>query len=732
MAAVLLLVLGQAGEPRPVLAAQKEQATRNAPDAKKAVPSSKKAAAPSKKRSTAKPAVSKKAASVKNLAAKGKRTSTAKAASAAARVATVAALAAPATPLAQALLSADKGDWQWARRVGDNVGSPLLRSYFRWRELLESDNQLPFAAYDEFLRQGGDWPSLGTIQTRAEASIDESVAYEQRLAFFERRPPRTRQGRVRYAEALLAVDRRAEAIGLLRQSWIEDNYSGSEEDYFLERYGHILTAADHAVRLDRLLWDDRIDEARRMLGRVGAKERLLALARLKLQLSDATVEAAVDAVPPELQRDPGLLFDRLRWRRQKANDVGAAEILLNQPADLRRPEKWWDEHEKVIRELIDDRDFELAYRIAAAHQQQKGAELAEAEWLSGWLALRFLNQPAQARRHFERMWPVVTTPISRGRAAYWAGRAAAQSGDRKAAQAWYAHAASYPTSFYGQLAALEIGVDIADRLGPSSPAPSAARNALKRRVPAQLASFFCAQGQPRYAQPFFRHLGYEAADASELRAVIELAQACDRADLVLAAARAAASNGKHLTREAYPVPSVRTLREAMSDLPEPALRLAVARQESLFDPSAASRAGALGLMQLMPATAEAVARDLGLPYSRTRLTRDPEYNARLGSRYLQRQLARYDDEPALALAAYNAGPGRVARWLDAHGDPRLDRDPYRMIDWIELIPFSETRNYVQRVLEGRGMYRALLAGSGTSAGAATADNRSVRSEEPAS
>lgn len=634
---------------------------------------------------------------------------------------------------AQALAAADKGDWRWAQRQAERDGAPLLGRYLRWRELLEGEPRPSFAAFHEFLAGGSDWPSLGTIQLRAEAAVDDDVSFAQRLAFFERLPPRTRQGRIRYAQALIAAGREAEAVRLLRQSWVEDNYSSSEESYFLDNYGSILRSADHAARLERLLWDERIDEARRMLGRVGSRERELALARLKLQLSDATVDAAIDAVPADLQRDPGLMFDRLRWRRQKGNYAGAAEILLKQPADLGQPQKWWREHERVIREAIDQRDFRLAYELASAHSQQQGAELAEAEWLSGWLALRFLDQPAAARRHFERMWPAVSTPISRGRAAYWAGRAAAQGGDLNAARAWYARAAAYPTAFYGQLAAIEIGVDVADRLDPVVRAPTAAREALQRRLPAQIAALFCARGQADHAQPFFRHMGYEARDDHELRAVIDLAHGCDRADLVLTVARAAASNGRHLIRDAYPVPRVRMLREVAGGLPEPALRLAVARQESLFNPGARSGAGALGLMQLMPPTAEAMAKEAGVPFSRTRLVTDPEYNARLGSTYLQRQLRRWDDEPALALAAYNAGPSRVVRWLAEHGDPRADRDPYRLIDWIELIPFSETRNYVQRVLEGRGMYRALLAGPKPKPGAATADSSSpVPSRKPQS
>ena len=386
------------------------------------------------------------------------------------------------------------------------------------------------------------------------------------------------------------------------------------------------------------------------------------------------------------------------------------EILLNPPETLRRPEKWWVEQQAAIRDAIDSGSYELAYRLAARSRQTAGSGFAEAEWLAGWLSLRRAGKPEAARRHFERLWPAVVTPISRARAGYWAGRAAAAMGDEQAAADWYRRAAAHPNAFYGQQAAEELGLALTGRIGPTVKATPAARAALKRRTPAALAAFFCGLGRPGPAQPFFRHLGYEAAaDPAELSAVVDLARRCGRADLVLAVTRAAASNGAYLVHDAFPLPRTRAFREEREAGPEAALVLAVARQESLFDPAARSPAGAMGLMQLMPGTAQSTARQLGVPFAKGRLTSDPDYNVRLGAFYLNGQLARYDGEPALALAAYNAGPGRVTRWLEVNGDPR-GGGRHRLLDWIEQIPFAETRNYVQRVLEGRGMYRVLLAG----------------------
>jgi soluble lytic murein transglycosylase len=635
--------------------------------------------------------------------------------------------------LEQVLLSADKGDWQWALHLARPLGLPQLRAYLSWRELLESRDKPPFAAYRDFLRQGTDWPSLGVLRARAEEAIDEGVPVDERLAFFAGQPPRTRQGRVRYAQALLAVGRSGEAGALLRDSWRRDDFSKGEEGFFLDQFGAALAVGDHAARLDRLLWDGRAEQAGRMLARVGPKEWAVGAARLKLQLSDPGVDAALAAVPASARRDPGLLLDRLRWRRQKGLDAGVREILLDPPAELGRPESWWGEQQRAIRDAVGEGEFKLAYRLASRNGQKAGASFAEAEWLAGWIALRFTRQPELARPHFERIWPAVATPVSRSRAAYWSGRAAAAAGGPEAALAWYQRAAGYPNAFYGQLAAVELGVDPGDRLGPPAAASPAAREALAKRAPARIASLFCQLGQHRHAQPFFRHLGYEAAGRpDELDAVVGLARDCGRADLLLTVTRAAASNGRHLVRDAFPLPRTRAFRERADSAPEPALVLAVARQESLFDPLARSPVGAMGLMQLMPATAQAESRELGVPFSKARLVRDPDYNVRLGSRYLGQQLARHGDEAALALAAYNAGPGRVAQWIEMNGDPR-GADPYRMIDWIELIPFAETRNYVQRVLEGRTMYRAILAGPRTPPARTAADGSpAVPRAKPAS
>lgn len=613
--------------------------------------------------------------------------------------------------LVQVLRAADRGEWQWARRAAGDLGSRPLALYVRWRELLEAEPG--FAAYADFLARNPDWPSLAAVRARAEARIDEEVSPADRLAFFARAPALTRQGRIRHAQALLATGREAEATELLRESWRVDPFPTDEADYFLGLYRQRLRPADHEARLDRLLWDGEIAAAQRLLPLVRKDLHPMATARIRLQGLERTADAAYAAVP-QAQRTAhaGLMYDRLRWWRKRGKAEDGLPILLRLPADLARPELWWREQQLAIRDLVEEGDAARAYAVARVHRQREGVAFAEAEWLAGWIALRFLKDATAAKAHFERMWAGVGTPISRGRAAYWVGRAADFAGDRAGARAWYQRAAKFPATFYGQMGARKVGLKPAALVPPRVPASPAARDALRRRDSAAVAAALCrlgGAGGP--AQPFFRHLGHAAAgDPDALRAVAELATTgCGRPDLAIAAAKAAAREGAEPDPYAvFPVPALKGLRAAGPALPDPALRLAVARQESQFDSGAASPAGALGMMQLMPATAQAVSGRLGLPYSRTRLVRDADYNVRLGSTYLQQQLDNYDQEAALALAAYNAGPGRVARWLGENGDPR-GGSAERLVDWVEMIPFAETRNYVQRVLEAREVYGALLA-----------------------
>ncbi len=607
----------------------------------------------------------------------------------------------------EAFEAGDQGQWERAFRLIRQANQPLATKTLRWVALVEDAPGIgdSFPVIARFVLENPAWPVPQQLRVRAEESIVDPADHTLVRRYFKAQPPLTARGRIRLAEALFEVGADGPAIELLRMAWTTGIFSETEERSFLTRHGRQLRKSDHIARLDQLLWTDQRTAALRMLKRVPDGERRLAEARLRLQQRKPGVEGAIAAVPARLRDDPGLVFDRLRWRRHKGQSEGVVEILLDPPAELGQPERWWAERERALRDALDRRDYRLAYRLARAHGQREGRAFAEAEWLAGWLALRFREQPKVALAHFAELYEGVESNARRPRAAYWAGRAAAAMGDQTTAASWYRRAAADPLAYYGQLAAQELDWAPARAL-PPAPGP-AARALFKRDELVKATRLLLTASADQPLRLLTRALAERAQDGSEIGLLADLFAQARRPDLVATLGRYAVYLGKPHEAAAFPIPQLTGLISPPKGYPDPALLLGVTRQESMFDSASQSHAGARGLMQLIPQTAKLMARGLGMPYNAGLLVAKPDYNVRLGSEYLRRMLERYGGEPVLALAAYNAGPSRVDRWLGEHGDPRGDR--YALVDWVELIPFDETRNYVQRVLEGATVYQRRLA-----------------------
>ncbi len=606
----------------------------------------------------------------------------------------------------QAFRAAGRGDWMYASRLLELVGDPLPAKTLRWLRMMEDGQPADFTAMAGFLMANPDWPQPEQLQVIAEEAIRDPADHALIRAFFTERAPLTTRGRIRYAQALFAVGADDEAIALIRKAWVDGDFSAREDARFFAQYRRHLREQDHIARLDSLLWDLRRTSAERMLERVPAGYRRLAQARMALQGRSGGVDRAIEAVPAALRDDPGLTFDRLRWRRQKRLYDGVEAILLNPPGELGRPDRWWFERELEVKRSLARRDFDRAFRIAASHRQTEGEDFAEATWLAGWLALRHADRPSEAFRRFTEMYEAVFAPTERARAAYWAGRSAAALGDRALASTWYQAAARHPVAYYGQLAAAELGEPL--RTAAVPPPDADQRAAFEAREVVRVARMLIEIGADAQLRPFAMHVIGQARSPSEVGMAAELIAESGRADLVTQASRAAAWRGQVNEAAAFPIPDLASLLDGADEPPEVALLLGVARQESTFNSWGMSHAGAQGLLQLMPGTAHLMARALRMPYNRARLTADPDYNILLGRYYLRRLLERYDGEAVLAMSAYNAGPGRVQTWLELNGDPRRGGS-HDLVDWVELIPFDETRNYVQRVIEARNMYRLRLA-----------------------
>lgn len=608
-----------------------------------------------------------------------------------------------------ALAAAERGDWPTVQSLGGRLADPVSGKLLFWLRATRGDGSVSFGEINAFLAANPDWPNGAALIRRAEEILPEEKSPRAVVSWFGEREPATPYGRFRLARAFMELGDQERACELARRSWRGgDLYYPELERTFRATFASLLTMGDHRARLDALLWDGRDTAARRLYDVVGADRRALAEARIRLRQQRASAEAAVTGVPPALQGDPGLTYERIRWRRQKGMEGEARNLLAEVKQDAARPDLWWTERHALARDALRRGQAPAAYRIARAHALSEPGDYAEAEWLSGWIALRFLNRPEVARDHFLNMTKVVRFPISVARAAYWTGRAGEAAGDRPFAMGWYRSAAAHPTTFYGRLAAERVSPDTTLIL-PPAPAPSAIeRAAFSGHELVRAARLLAAHGQEDAARAFIRRLG-EIREAPPWQAMTaELAAEIGGTGFGVATAKRAMREGFLLFEQAYPLMTLPIAAERLPHPVEPAMILAMIRQESEFDRAAVSPAGARGLMQLMPGTAKQVAASLDLPYSPDRLTRDPAYNVKLGRAYLSKLLGSFDGSVALASAAYNAGPGRVREWLDTYGDPRRGR--VDLIDWIEMLPFAETRNYVQRAIENRWVYQARLNG----------------------
>jgi soluble lytic murein transglycosylase len=597
-------------------------------------------------------------------------------------------------------------DWETARRAAVRAGAPLPTAV-RWWWLLESEPTPDFAVLAAFREARPHWPRAGRLAERTEhaALRADATAVSRHFARF---PPRTAYGRWAAARALRALGDDATAAAFARAAWRESSaFTAGDEVVFLREFGAVLGEADHRARLDDLAWRGLEREAARTLPLIDdTGYRTLIEARLWVRSGRYGVDAKVAAVPETYLDDAGLRYERARFRRLRDDAAGARAILLDPPVEAGEPGRWWRERRIAYRGALAEEDYRTAYRLAARHRQVDGLGFADAEWHAGWIALRHLDRPEDALAHFERLWDGVDTPISLARAAYWAGRAARALDLERDAARWFERAAAFGISFYGQEAAFTLG---REHLAFARTLPADDPEALAASELGRLARVLATVDDTLILPHVTERLVANASTPGAIGDAIRLAQRAGRWDTAIRGYIPLARAGEVNAAASHPLPShYAGLLEPAAGV-SPALALAVARQESRFLGDAVSPAGARGLMQLLPTTASAVARDAGLPVDTARLTRDPDYNAALGTRYLGGLLARFDDT-ALAAASYNAGPSRAVRWQTDLGDPRaLSREAW--LDWLERIPFSETRNYVQRILEGERVYAELLAGS---------------------
>jgi peptidoglycan lytic transglycosylase len=587
------------------------------------------------------------------------------------------------------------------------ISDPAARKLVEWAILRSDNNNADFPRYAAFLAANPGWPAIGALRRRAEAMLwVENVEPAKVRAFFGKDPPLTTRGRFALARALIAQGDRAGAQGYVREAWRNDSFGSDLEDDAMEAFGNLITTADHKARMDMRLYAEDAESAMRSAGRAGGNASTIAKARVAVIKKASNAKALLDAVPAEARNDVGYIFSSAQWLRRADKAGEAAALVLSIPRDSSATidtDQWWIERRLIARKLLDDNDAKTAYQIARnAAVPARDNYRVEHQFTAGWIALRFLNDPATAQTHFSKIAQGINNPISLARASYWQGRASEALGRQQEARAHYQAAAQHPTAYYGQIARAKLGMkDLVLRSPPE-------RHGTLQHEVVRAIDLLYAVGERDLIAGMLADLGERAQqDAAVLAALGDVATRYKDARATLLLGKGALGRGLPLDHYAFPVigiPEFKTVGPAI-DLPTV---YSIARQESTFNQRTLSTAKAMGLMQVTPEAGRYVAKKFNVSFDAKKLMADPVYNVQLGAAELGDLIADYRGSYILSFAGYNAGRGRVRDWVERFGDPRDPNvDP---IDWVERIPFSETRNYVQRVLENLQVYRVRFGG----------------------
>jgi soluble lytic murein transglycosylase len=616
------------------------------------------------------------------------------------------AMAAPASaerprPLGWALDAMRGGDFSAAEKIALRDGK-VAHDVILWHRLRAAQG-----TYDQlvdFIKRRPDWPGMDYLRRRSEPEVikqnDEAI-----IAFFKQFPAQTPLGVLTHARALTAKGLSGPAQANLVLAWRTMPMNANSQSAFLKDHAALLKP-HHDARLDAMVWQREYDEARQMYGVASKSAQQAAESRIAFYRRTGNAASIYEKLPVDLQSTGGVNHARFEWRIRKGRVGDAKDLLIEASRNVETlgdPAAWANRRRALARGEMRSGDKTRAYAMASQHYLTEGSDYADLEWLSGYIALRFLKDPMRAHQHFLNHDSVVESPISQGRAGYWQGRALEAAGDNDGATAAYTMGANYQTSFYGLLAAERARIPFPEKLRGMPPASDWRTSALAKAPLFEAGLLLQASGELDLAERFWTHLANQLLEP-DLELLGQAAIDVEQPHIAVMIGKRAARRGLEIAAPYY---ALHPAGEA--DLPmAPEMTLAIARRESEFDPVVQSSVGARGLMQLMPATALEVAQGLGISPQHTtdRLTADPVYNARLGSQYLSELAGRFDGNVVMMSAGYNAGPSRPIRWMADYGDPR--EGDIAITDWVEMVPFRETQNYIMRVTESLPIYRARM------------------------
>jgi soluble lytic murein transglycosylase len=600
--------------------------------------------------------------------------------------------------------------WNSAIKYSEKVKNKEFQKLVKWMYLKQNGNRATFSEYKDFITKNNYYPRINRLKYLAEHKIIvKNTTPTNIINWFEKNPPLSGTGKLKLAEAHLKKGDIKIVNELVKLGWTNAQLSKNDLRYYRNKFKKFLSTDDHINRADYLAWNKKYWDLKRMLRYLPKDEKALYNARQILMSNSYGVDKSISDVPSHLKKNIGLEFDRLKWRNRRGRLEASLEILYengNKSEEaLVRADLWWKQRESIVRTLIYKKRYKTAYKVASEHSLTSGANFAEAEWLAGWIALSFLNSGEYAVNHFENFYNNVSYPISLARGAYWLGKSYQSLEDKENSNKYFKEGSVFLTTYYGQLSFNEIKYGEEFILKDNSDFTKEYEKEFNKDPLIKLVILLSELNMSQYGKDIIKHLATINIDKGSEILAAKLATDIERYDFAIQISKKASYEKRFYNKYNYPI--ISTPREInKKSMPEPEYILSIIRQESEFDRKANSYVGARGMMQLMKYTAKIVAKQAKLPYSISGLTKDPVYNIKLGSYYFNSLLEQYDGVYPFAIAAYNAGPNRVKTWRRVNGDPTKKEISY--VNWIELIRFKETRNYVQRVLENVNVYKYMI------------------------
>lgn len=559
------------------------------------------------------------------------------------------------------------------------------------------DNEL----IEEIVKKYQNWPNINNIIIHIENTMSWKYSENKVFNIFDMQSPITNIGRIKYAKYSNEKDNQNNDR-IIINSWINGSFKKEDELYIYKNYSYLFDEKINNIRLNNLIWNKKWASVYRQLKRVSKDYQILAKAKIKLSRREYGVDYAIKIIPDTLNNDPGLVYERVKWRRVSGLTNESYNLLIKHLREnsqsLIQPHYWWTEINWHTRNLLNQKEYNKAYELLRHHQQNKISNIASAEWLLGWISLEFLNKPNQAKKHFLNMKDIVKMPISISRVNYWLGKTEEYLLNSEKSKSFYESAAIYNTTYYGLLANAKLNKKINFKLIDQKLTSEIPDEEFIKKL--SVLKLLSLANEKKYSIRFINGLFATKISKNEVVLILNVLKDVNRTDLFIRACKKATQIDASFQKYLFPYPN--NINHALN---EP-LITAIAKQESEFYPNAISRSGALGIVQVMPSTAKNTAKKLGIKYNKKKLLNDIDYNIHIGSKYLYSLIDYYDGSKILAIASYNAGPTNVNKWIKQYGDPRNIET--NAINWIELIPFNETRNYVQRVIENYIIYQQVF------------------------